>query len=197
MKFWFIWFTANIWFHFRREHLHTLAACENTTSAATGAGNPILTFLALIAANLRRRRQNTREDKRQVLAVWSRRPLVQSDSLRAYTVQTALIECVYTDDMQIADLSCPFPPTLIRRTPEKNNVDINKSSVRPKYFSFISRTGVNKHFDTELFHQDRGVGAQLVCPLNPFDTTREPVKKTLHCCPGLLKTAIKDFRQGK
>lgn len=94
--------------HFRREHLHTLAACENKTSALTGAGNPIRTFLALIGANLRRRRRNTREDKRQVLAVWSGRPLVQSDSLRAYTVQTALIECVYTDNMQIADLSCPF-----------------------------------------------------------------------------------------
>lgn len=69
-----------------------------------------------------------REDKRQVLAVWSRRPLVQSDSLRACTAQTALIECVYTDDMQTADLS----PTLIRTSQEKNNTDINRSSVKPK-----------------------------------------------------------------
>lgn len=115
-------------------------------------------------------------------------------------MQTALIECVYTDDMQIADLSCPFTYPDKKNSRKKNNVDVNKSSVRPKYFSFIylfiSRTGVNEHFDTELFHQDRGVGAQLVCPLNPFDSTREPVKKMLHCCPGLLKTAIKDFRPG-
>lgn len=57
-------------------------------------------------------------------------------------MQTALTECVYMDDMQTADLSCPFTYPDKKKSGKKKNIDINKLSVKPKEFTFILHTGL-------------------------------------------------------
>lgn len=124
---------------------------------------------ALITANLRHHRRNMREDKRQVLVVWSRRPLVQSDSLRACAVQTALIECVYTDDMQTADLSCPFAYPDKKQSRKKQH---RHQQVKCETY-IIHCYSPHRPYNSLIWSLCRVVGTQPVCPLNLFHKTRK------------------------
>lgn len=140
--------------------------------------------LALVAANLLRRLGNMREDKRQVLAVWSRRPSAQSDSLRARAVHTALIERVYTDDTLTEDLHCPLTH------PDKKNLKKGKTT----------RTSTSQVWDLNtsvsfpLRRCSTGLGGWVSPPGFPWTRLTALLPRVAQDCnkrfpPGLIRAA--------